>query len=133
MMVITESLTLALRNLRELLRQKIENFTYSIRLFLDELSPVFWFFFSWIYLHKYLLPCLFFQAFAPSVLFLLDFPVVAWSRSSSDSVHKVWNKSDGEGSNSEANLPVRAEDTDPSAESTRLILLVPGQIQALPL
>ena len=85
--------------------------------------------FSWIYLRKYLLPCLFFQAFAPSVLFLLDFPVVAWSRSSSDSVHKVWNKSDGEDSNSEVNLLVRAKASDPGAESTRLILPVPGQIR----
>ena len=39
------------------------------------------------------------------------------------------NKSDGEGSKREADLPVRAEDTDPGAESTQLILLVPGQIR----
>ena len=76
--------------------------------------------FSWIYLRKYLLPCLFFQAFAPSVLFLLDFPVVAWSRSSSDSVHKVWNKSDGEDSNNESIFPSELELLIPALDLSNL-------------
>ena len=90
MVMVTDSSTLLFATSVKFLRQKIENFTYSIWFFLDEFPRSFDgpFFLGFIFTTISSL-VFFFQAFAPSVLFLLDFPVVAWSRSSGDSVHKV--------------------------------------------